>query len=329
MEQEVYLGEMPIMMGGGEFIINGAERVIVSQLHRSPGICFETSQHLNGKMLHSFRIIPDRGSWLEVQFDTNDLLYVYLDRRRRRRKFLATTFLRVLGYPTDRDIVSHFYSIENLALNSKIDEAELGHKVPFEDILDGELVIAKAYEPLTAGIVKQLVELGQKKLEVIDGREDEILLKSLRKDPAKDEESALKDIYRKLRPGDPPTASNARALLKRLFFDAKKYDLTRVGRYKINQKLGIGVDSDQRIDGGQRVERAGAGSDLGLLRRHLRAHLAAVGQVAGLQRKLAGGVHQVAGTHRWNIGGQRLRHRGQGNAEFGQPFRGRHLGLLR
>ncbi|MFN9028304.1 MAG: DNA-directed RNA polymerase subunit beta, partial [Akkermansiaceae bacterium] len=124
---------------------------------------------------------------------------------------------------------------------------ELGHKVPFEDILDGELVIAKAYEPLTAGIVKQLVSLGHKKLEVIDGREDEILLKSLRKDPAKDEESALKDIYRKLRPGDPPTASNARALLKRLFFDAKKYDLTRVGRYKINQKLGISVDSDQRI----------------------------------------------------------------------------------
>jgi DNA-directed RNA polymerase subunit beta len=246
-KERVYMGELPMMTRRGTFIINGAERVIVSQLHRSPGICFETSQHLNGKMLHSFRIIPDRGSWLEVQFDTNDLLYVYLDRRRRRRKFLATTFLRVLGYPTDRDIVSHFYSIENLALNSKIDEAELGHKVPFEDILDGELVIAKAYEPLTAGIVKQLVALGQKKLEVIDGREDEILLKSLRKDPAKDEESALKDIYRKLRPGDPPTASNARALLKRLFFDAKKYDLTRVGRYKINQKLGIQVDSDQRI----------------------------------------------------------------------------------
>ena len=246
-KERVYMGELPMMTRRGTFIINGAERVIVSQLHRSPGICFETSQHLNGKILHSFRIIPDRGSWLEVQFDTNDLLYVYLDRRRRRRKFLATTFLRVLGYPTDRDIVSHFYSIENLALNSKIDEAELGHKVPFEDILDGELVIAKAYEPLTAGIVKQLVALGQKKLEVIDGREDEILLKSLRKDPAQDEESALKDIYRKLRPGDPPTASNARALLKRLFFDAKKYDLTRVGRYKINQKLGIGVYSDQRI----------------------------------------------------------------------------------
>ncbi|MEI6608072.1 MAG: DNA-directed RNA polymerase subunit beta, partial [Verrucomicrobiota bacterium] len=174
-------------------------------------------------------------------------LYVYLDRRRRRRKFLATTFLRVLGYPTDRDIVSHFYAMEKLALSDKMDESELGHKVPFEDVIDGEMVVAKAYEPLTIGIVRQLLALGQTQVEVIDGREDEILLKSLRKDPARDEESALKDIYRKLRPGDPPTASNSRALLKRLFFDPKKYDLTRVGRYKINQKLGIQVDSDQRI----------------------------------------------------------------------------------
>jgi len=93
-------------------VINGAERVIVSQLHRSPGICFEKSYHLNGKELFSFRIIPDRGSWLETQFDTNDLLYVYLDRRRRRRKFLATTFLRALGYPDTRSIVQEFYDIE-------------------------------------------------------------------------------------------------------------------------------------------------------------------------------------------------------------------------
>ncbi|WP_193212447.1 DNA-directed RNA polymerase subunit beta [Luteolibacter marinus] len=246
-KERVYMGELPMMTRRGTFIINGAERVIVSQLHRSPGICFETSQHLNGKILHSFRIIPDRGSWLEVQFDTNDLLYVYLDRRRRRRKFLATTFLRALGFPTDRDIVTNFYSVETLKMKEEMDEQELGHKVPFEDILDGELVVAKAYEPLTIGIVRQLIALGHKQLEVIDGREDEILLKSLRKDPAKDEDSALKDIYRKLRPGDPPTAANARALLKRLFFDPKKYDLTRVGRYKINSKLESTVDSDQRI----------------------------------------------------------------------------------
>ena len=246
-KERVYMGELPMMTRRGTFIINGAERVIVSQLHRSPGICFETSQHLNGKILHSFRIIPDRGSWLEVQFDTNDLLYVYLDRRRRRRKFLATTFLRALGYPTDRDIVTNFYNVESLKLKEEMDEQELGHKVPFEDIQDGELVVAKAYEPLTIGIVRQLIALGHKQVEVIDGREDEILLKSLRKDPAKDEDSALKDIYRKLRPGDPPTAANARALLKRLFFDPKKYDLTRVGRYKINSKLESKVGPDERI----------------------------------------------------------------------------------
>ena len=108
-EERVYMGELPLMTTRGTFVINGAERVVVSQLHRSPGICFERSYHLNGKELHAFRIIPDRGSWLEVQFDTNDLLYVYLDRRRRRRKFLATTFLRAIGFSTNADIVKEFY----------------------------------------------------------------------------------------------------------------------------------------------------------------------------------------------------------------------------
>ncbi|MDE0594361.1 MAG: DNA-directed RNA polymerase subunit beta [Roseibacillus sp.] len=246
-KERVYMGELPMMTRRGTFVINGAERVIVSQLHRSPGICFEKSIHLNGKILHSFRIIPDRGSWLEVQFDTNDLLYVYLDRRRRRRKFLATTFLRALGYPTERDLIDQFYSIKKLKLSESMDEEELSPMVLFEDIKDGDLVVARAYDPLTIGVVRQLLALKHKTIQVIDSREDEILLKSLRKDPAKDEESALKDIYKKLRPGDPPTASNARALLKRLFFDPKKYDLTRVGRYKINQKLHLKVDSSERI----------------------------------------------------------------------------------
>lgn len=245
-KERVYMGELPMMTRRGTFVINGAERVIVSQLHRSPGICFEKSYHLNGKELFSFRIIPDRGSWLETQFDTNDLLYVYLDRRRRRRKFLATTFLRALGYPDTRSIVQEFYDIEKLKLSAKMDEEELSSRVVFEDIMDGEVVIAKKYEPLTIGVVKQLIALKIKDIEVIDSRQDEIILKSLKKDPAHDEESALKDMYRKLRPGDPPTAANARALLKRLFFDAKKYDLTRVGRYKINQKLGIDVESGER-----------------------------------------------------------------------------------
>ena len=246
-KERVYMGELPMMTRRGTFVINGAERVIVSQLHRSPGICFEKSIHLNGKILHSFRIIPDRGSWLEVQFDTNDLLYVYLDRRRRRRKFLATTFLRALGYPSERELIEQFYKVRKLKLSETMDEEELSSMVLFEDIKDGDLVVARAYDPLTIGVVRQLLALKIKTIEVVDSRDDEILLKSLRKDPAEDEESALKDIYKKLRPGDPPTAANARALLKRLFFDPKKYDLTRVGRYKINQKLKIDVDSSERI----------------------------------------------------------------------------------
>ncbi len=246
-EERVYMGELPLMTARGTFVINGAERVVVSQLHRSPGVCFETSLHLNGKTLHSFRIIPDRGSWLEVQFDTNDLLYVYLDRRRRRRKFLATTFLRTLGYEKDSDICREFYKVEKLKLSGKMDEEALSTKVPFEDVIDDEVIVAKAYEPLTLGVVNQLLELGHKTLEVIDTNEDDILVKSLRKDPADDEEEALKDIYRRLRPGDPPTVANSRALLKRLFFDPKKYDLTRVGRYKINQKLHLDIDVEERI----------------------------------------------------------------------------------
>jgi len=246
-EERVYMGELPMMTLRGTFVINGAERVVVSQLHRSPGVCFETNLHLNGKVLYGFRIIPDRGSWMEVQFDTNDLLYVYLDRRRRRRKFLATTFLRAIGYATDEDIIQQFYDIDKLKIDPKIDEADLANKVIFSDVLDGEMVVAKAYEPLTLATITQLHALGVKSVPVVTASHDDLLIKSLKKDPAKTEEEALKDIYRRLRPGDPPTVANARALLKRLFFDPKKYDLTRVGRYKINQKLGLDVDENERV----------------------------------------------------------------------------------
>ncbi len=246
-EERVYMGELPMMTLRGTFVINGAERVIVSQLHRSPGVCFETNLHLNGKTLYGFRIIPDRGTWMEVQFDTNDLLYVYLDRRRRRRKFLATTFLRAIGYPTDEDIIQQFYDFEKFKIDPSIDEADLANKVIFNDVLDGEMVVAKAYEPLTLATITQLHSLGVKSVPVITASHDDLLIKSLRKDPAKNEEEALKDIYRRLRPGDPPTVANSRALLKRLFFDPKKYDLTRVGRYKINQKLGLDVDDNERV----------------------------------------------------------------------------------
>src|SRR6266446_823083 len=246
-EEKVYMGEIPLMTPQGTFVINGAERVVVSQLHRSPGIAFESTIHLNGKVLYSFRIIPDRGSWIEVQFDTADLLYIYLDRRKRRRKFLATTFLRALGYGSDEDVIKLFYNIESLKLSEKLDEEQLASKVLTADIRDGEVTVARAFEPLTVATIRQIMSLNIHEVKVIDISNDDTIVKALRKDPAHDQEEALKDIYRRLRPGDPPTVANARALLKRLFFDPKKYDLGRVGRYKINQKLGIDVDLGERI----------------------------------------------------------------------------------
>jgi DNA-directed RNA polymerase subunit beta len=248
-EEKVFMGELPLMTPQGTFVINGAERVIVSQLHRSPGLAFEASQHPNGKMLHSFRIIPDRGSWYEAQFDTSDLLYVYLDRKKRRRKFLTTTFFRALGYGSDADILKLFYEIEELSIKEAEKRDDLQNKVLIEDAVDQDkgIVVARAFEPLSKAVVKQIAELGVTKIKVVDTTVDEgIIIKCMKKDPAKDEEEALKDIYRRLRPGDPPTAANARALIKRLFFDPKRYDLGRVGRYKINQKLGI-KGGDSRI----------------------------------------------------------------------------------
>ncbi len=246
-EEKVYMGELPLMTPQGTFVINGAERVVVSQLHRSPGICFESSVHLNGKLLYSFRIIPDRGSWLEVQFDTNDLLYIYLDRRKRRRKFLATTFLRAIGYGSDTQVIELFHTIETLKLKENLDDEALSSKVLIEEVRDGEIVVARAFELLTQAVVRQILATGVKEVKVVDVKNDDSIIKALKKDPARDQEEALKDIYRRLRPGDPPTVANAKALLKRLFFDPKRYDLGRVGRYKLNQKLNIDVDLEQRV----------------------------------------------------------------------------------
>src|SRR3954453_5038158 len=246
-EEKVYMGEIPLMTPQGTFVVNGAERVVVSQLHPSPGIAFESTVHVNGKVLYSFRIIPDRGSWIEVQFDTADLLYIYLDRRKRRRKFLATTFLRALGYGSDEEIIKLFYSVGKLKLSGGLEEEEIATKVLITDVRDGEITVARPSEPLTKATVRQVLALGIKDVQVVDTKDDDTIIKALKKDPAHDEEEALKDIYRRLRPGDPPTIPNARGLLKRLFFDPKKYDLGRVGRYKINQKLGTDVALNEHI----------------------------------------------------------------------------------
>src|SRR5437879_1729015 len=268
-EETVFMGELPLMTPQGTFVINGAERVIVSQLHRSPGLAFEATQHPNGKMLHSFRIIPDRGSWYEAQFDTSALLYVYLDRKKRRRKFLTTTVFRALSFlehetkgegkgkegpdkhrGTDEEILKLFYDVEELSVKEAEKRDDLPNKVLIEDAVDEEkgLVVARAFEPLSKSVVKQIAELGVHKIKVVDTTADDgIIIKCMKKDPAKNEEEALKDIYRRLRPGDPPTAANARALIKRLFFDPKRYDLGRVGRYKISQKLSMKRETDSRI----------------------------------------------------------------------------------
>jgi DNA-directed RNA polymerase subunit beta len=249
-EEKVFMGELPLITPQGSFVINGAERVIVSQLHRSPGLAFEASQHPNGKTMHSFRIIPDRGSWYEAQFDTNDLLFVYLDRKKRRRKFLTTTFFRALGYGTDADILRLFYEIEDISVKVAAKLEDIQNKVLIEDVLDLDkgAVVARAFEPMSAAVVREIANLGLKKIKVVDTSiDDGIIIKCLKKDPTTNEEEPLKDIYRRLRPGDPPTAANARALLKRLFFDPKRYDLGRVGRYKITQKLNLELNKDSRV----------------------------------------------------------------------------------
>ncbi len=248
-EETVFMGEVPLITEQGTFIINGAERVIVSQLHRSPGICFEQTVHANGTLLHSFRIIPDRGSWVEVQFDTSDLLNIYLDRKKRRRKFLATTFLRALGYGTDDELLGLFYKFEKLDVARPKPE-QLENRVVKADVVDADsqTILVKKFEPVTKDLLKQLQAADISALEVVDVSWDEgLLLKSVRKDVAASADDALKDIYHKLRPGDPPTTSNARQLLKRIFFDPRRYDLGRVGRYKIQQKLGLDPKNESRV----------------------------------------------------------------------------------
>ncbi|MDD2519337.1 MAG: DNA-directed RNA polymerase subunit beta [Kiritimatiellae bacterium] len=247
-EETVFMGEVPLITEQGTFIVNGAERVIVSQLHRSPGICFEQSVHANGTLLHSFRIIPDRGSWVEVQFDTSDLLNIYLDRKKRRRKFLATTFLRALGYGSDEELLGLFYTFETIPVAQAKPE-QLENRVVKADVVDADSqsILVRKFEPVTKDLLKQLQAAGIEKLGVVNvSWDDGLLLKSVRKDAAATADDALKDIYHKLRPGDPPTTSNARQLLKRLFFDPRRYDLGRVGRYKIQQKLGLDPKNDSR-----------------------------------------------------------------------------------
>ena len=244
-QEDVFLGEVPSMTDDGAFVINGAERVIVSQLHRSPGISTERTVHANGQPLLSVRIIPDRGSWIEIMFDTNDVMWCFMDQRRRRRKFFATTLLRALGYGSDESILKLFYDFKTLETGKKYSEKELHMLVMKEDLVDTEsnAVIARRYDPCTPAMMEQIAAAGVTRVDVVDVAVDNgTLIKTLREDAKigiHNEEDALKDIYKRMRPGDPPTATNAKQMIHKLFFELAHYDLGYVGRHKINKKLGL------------------------------------------------------------------------------------------
>ena len=252
-EEEVFLGDMPVMTPDGAFVINGAERVIVSQLHRSPGISTERQVHANGQPLLSVRIIPDRGSWIEVMFDTNDVMWCFMDQRRRRRKFFATTLLRAFGYGSDEQLMNLFYDFKKLPTDVKYSERDLRMLVMKDDLVDADsqAVIARRYDPVTPAMMEQIAAAGIPEIEVVDVSVDNgTLIKTLREDAKAgihNEEDALKEIYKRMRPGDPPTATNSKQMIHRLFFELAHYDLGYVGRHKINKKLNLTGKVDENL----------------------------------------------------------------------------------
>ncbi len=254
-EKEVYLGDLPLLTELGTFIINGAERVIVSQLHRSPGVVFEENIHPNGSRLNSARIIPFRGSWVEFTVDIHDVVYVHIDRK---KKFPATALLRAFGYGTDEEVLRLFYTTREIEVDDNISERgsrrEVLGTLLAEDVVDPESgeVIAETAEELNADLVKRLIRAEVQQVRIfssgVEGRAESPLLKNtLRKDPTGDEGSALKAIYALLRPGEPPNLETARVAIERIFFNPKRYDLGRVGRYKINQRLGLNLPAGHTV----------------------------------------------------------------------------------
>jgi DNA-directed RNA polymerase subunit beta len=248
-EKEVYLGDLPLLTELGTFIINGAERVVVSQLHRSPGVIFEENIHPNGTKLHSARIIPFRGSWVEFTIDINNICYVHIDKK---KKFPATALLRAFGYGTDAEIYRLFFQVKEAVLKKagKEGQREVVGAVLAADVVDpetGEILLEESTE-LDEDDVGRLERAGVKKIQIYTREgtsslrgESPIVKNTLRKDPTSNEGEALTAIYSLLRPGEPPNIDTARVALERVFFNPKRYDLGRVGRYKINQRLHLDV----------------------------------------------------------------------------------------
>ena len=264
-EQEVFLGNIPYMTAKGSFVINGAERVIVSQLHRSPGVFFAQSKHTNGTKLYSARIIPFKGSWIEFATDVNNVMYAYIDRR---KKFPVTTLLRAIGYGTDKDILDLFELSEEVEASVKNLKKVVGRKLAArvlrtwtEDFVDedtGEVVSIDRNEVLlerdhvlNEDDLLTVEESGTKS--IILHRDDasiadyNIIFNTLAKDNSNSEKEAVEQIYRQLRNTEAPDEQTARDIIQSLFFSEKRYDLGEVGRYRINKKLGIDVDFNQRV----------------------------------------------------------------------------------
>ncbi len=264
-EQEVFLGNLPYMTEKGSFVINGAERVIVSQLHRSPGVFFAQSKHTNGTKLYSARIIPFKGSWIEFATDINNVMYAYIDRK---KKFPVTTLLRSIGYGTDKDILDLFGLSEEVSATKTALKKVSGRKLAarvlrtwVEDFVDedtGEVVSIDRNEVLlerdtvlTDEDIEMIFDSGSKS--IILHREDvnvadySIIYNTLQKDNSNSEKEAVEVIYRQLRNTEAPDESTAREVIHSLFFSDKRYDLGEVGRYRINKKLGLDIDSEKIV----------------------------------------------------------------------------------
>ncbi len=264
-EQEVFLGNIPYMTERGSFVINGAERVIVSQLHRSPGVFFAQSKHTNGTKLYSARIIPFKGSWIEFTTDVNNVMYAYIDRK---KKFPVTTLLRVIGFGSDKEILDLFNLSEEIEANAKNLAKAVNRKLAArvlrtwtEDFVDedtGEVVSIDRNEILlerdsmiSEEDIDVILDSGTKS--IIVHREDvniadySIIYNTLQKDNSNSEKEALETIYRQLRNTEAPDEQTARDIIYNLFFSDKRYDLGEVGRYRINKKLGLEIERDVRV----------------------------------------------------------------------------------
>ena len=236
-EEEVYLGDMPIMIGGGEFIINGAERVVVSQLHRSPGVDFVVETEAGERKLHSCRIIPERGSWIEINVTKKETLGVRIDQS---GKFSAMTLLRAMdpGYSTDADIIKAFYPTETVKL-TPANRQRLEGAVAVGDVIDPETgeVYLESGEAFTKEVVDKIYAAGLKEVTILIKVKDPLILTSLKEDPTNTHEEALLRIYQRLRPGKPPQLEKAKELFKEKFQDPNRYRLGKVGRFRINRKF--------------------------------------------------------------------------------------------